>query len=462
MSDNDTNRMKDTTGLTFGVPSEDLQPEKSVPRAFARADLTEGGFQLMDRNHEVPLSEGRVVALVDGIEIGSSKKGWSPKKERLSVVCHYFPRVDLPVEVRFTTDDQSVDVAPSITLRSPGDVVLLVGYGTIDDVEIRISNGVIKGEGINRRSAFAQPSIICRVNGAVHREVDVEAGNPLVNGGIQVHFSARIEPSDFRESGALYEFQTLPNLETIAVRSFSANSIDETAIARLVRLEETFDQLSRRMSSGLSFLESRFELEALKTTQVINDLGEYLLTLVYDQLNQKNLESDRSEELSGAIGGFHQKMREARQEVGVGEAPTLRVLKPESPAFVSGWHKPEVSGDGVEFRWMTQRGGIHQPYPEELVDEITIECVTSFQPTVFPIHVLLDGRKVDAEVLPDTKSEPFLVKVALEKPTRFYRLDIFASDAKSPHEIAGSADRRVLSLAVGAIVLGYKQDQKGM
>lgn len=425
---------------------------------FDQSEISGRGFQLRLSKKIPPQSVSVVVAYVDGIEIGraSMDQGMG---EHLTIGCHYFPDTEFPVTIKFAAETGDVDVAPSVTVRHLNDIVGLIGYAELDDVELRTGNGMVTGRANLKGSTLQMPPILCRVNGVLHRDVKIESLTPMAGGDTRVKFSALIEATDLTDSGIQYEFYTLPSTATIGNLVVAPVRHGEENAAALAKLQQEVQQLSRQFTHEIAMSEARRQEQDKTNLKFMDRLGQYLLSVVFDE----TLTSRSPEKLSRAdkaISGFYDLVQDAAEQEFNVARPRKFAARADSQYFADGWHGMETTGAGVPFRWMHQRGGVHNPYPDMDVTEITLICLTRLDDGVFPIRILVDGRMMEAELDTTASGNAFFVKVVPAESLNFYRMDIVANQAFSPKQLDTGADMRELSIAVNACVFTYDQINK--
>lgn len=435
----------------------DAKDNERKPLPFDFSELVAQGFMLRKSETGGDLKTKAVIAYVDGIEIGSATVSDLNDGELL-LVCQTFPETSFPATIRFSNIENSVEIAPPFVLERREQVINLLGYKPLEQVELFIENGIIKGAASISGPTLQVPALICRVNGTLYREVSMEALVPTASGGTHVRFSVRIDPADLHESGSHFEILTLPRLDLVGSKQVAPRWVRDEALETVTRIATEVDQVGKRLDYEISIREARRKEQNKVNLEFIDRLGQYLLSVVFDQLNASD-KPEISTKANTAISGFRDLIDQAADVDFKLTQPRKFVLQSDAAGFVAGWHDHELSGDKLAFRWMTQRGSVHNPHPDLDVDEVVVNCLASISPDVLPVQAFLDGRPAECETVLQDEERPFLLRIKPPDNLPFYRLDLVASAAFSPKDMHQGNDVRRLSLAVNAVVINYTQSK---
>lgn len=427
--------------------------------AFAQAWI-EGDVIRLTAACDLPAGTG-VTALVGGVPIGRAVAAAAlAAGGRLDLRCGYYPDIGLPAEIRFALDGREDDAAPAVALTRMGQVIGLVGHGRIEEVELALSDGMIRGTGVNRTNAHKplQPRLICRVNGEILRDVTIDRVTANPGGGVLLAFSVPIEPGDVRESGAHYEILTLPDLRLVGARSLAPPLLDAAHETRLAAVEAKMSQMQRRHSLNLAALREALARTEVRHLALIDGFAEYMLSLIYDRMAATGNPDRPGPEEAAAIAAFRRLTAElAGAAAPPAPPPRAATVLPPDLALGQGWYGAETTGEGQPHVWMQRVGGVANPHPRAPVTLVSVLVQTVLVPEALPMAALFDGEPAEVGIFPDPEARPFRVNLRPAgggaKPVHL--IDLVAARAFSPHELSLSPDRRQLSLAVNAVTFHY-------
>ncbi|MBD3763763.1 MAG: hypothetical protein IE927_03235 [Rhodobacterales bacterium] len=401
-----------------------------------------------------------VTALVGGVPIGRAVAAAAlAAGGRLDLRCGYYPDIGLPADIRFALDGRDDDAAPPVALTRMGQVIGLVGHGRIEEVELTLADGVIRGTGVNRTNAHKplQPRLICRVNGEILRDVTVDRVTANPGGGVLLAFSVPIEAGDVRESGARYDILTLPNLQLVGSRSLAPPLLDAAHETRLAAVEARMSQMLRRHSLDLAALRDTLARTEARHLALIDGFAEYMLSLIYDRMAATGSPDRPGPEEAAAIAAFRQLTAELTGAAAPAAPPRAATVMPPDLARGQGWYGAETTGTGQAYVWMQRLGAVANPHPQAPVTLVSVLVQTLLMPEALPLAALFDGEPAEVSVFPDPEARPFRVNLRPAgggaKPVHL--IDLVAARAFSPQDLGLSPDRRQLSLAVNAVTFHY-------
>lgn len=339
------------------------------------------------------LAGQEVTAFVRGVPIG---KATIPAIERgrgeVVIPIEQFPWVGLPCEIRLEGQD-GLDVAPILVLGRSEQIYRVAGPGVLQDVDVRIVEGLIKGTAVNRINGFNRPMLIGRVNGATLRPINVQPVRPLDDGGCLVSFSMNLERDDFSAEGVRYEVLFLPSMAPIW--STTLAPVDQVAPDVMVEVEERLAASERRAATSASRFVSRFESDLQKQNDVIENLTAYLSSLILDRINVASSAPEDANTIATTI------LATARSNAGSGATASHAVVGVDSPFLGGGWSQIYEDKRRLPIRWMASTATIFNPHPERQVASILLTIAeTRGQTLSSDLTVLCDGQVAAVEIAP--------------------------------------------------------------
>ncbi len=360
-----------------------------------------------------------VTAFVRGVPIG---KATIPEIGRgggeVVIPVERFPWVGLPCEIRLEGQD-GLDVAPILVLSRSEQIYRLAGPGVIQEVDVRITEGLIKGTAVNRINGFNQPMLIGRVNGAALRPINVQPVRPLDDGGCLVSFSMSFERDDFSTEGVRYEVLFLPSMAPIW--STTLAPVDQVAPDVMVEVEERLAVCERRAATSASQLVSRFESELRKQNEVIENLTAYLSSLVLDRINLTSSAAEDANAIAATI------LAAARSNASSVATASHAVVGVDSPFLGGGWSQVFQDKRRLPIRWMASTATIFNPHPERQVASIRLTIAeTRGQTLSSDLTVLCDGQISAVEIAPMNEA-PCTITIAPPNPDRILLIALLVS-----------------------------------
>jgi hypothetical protein len=404
--------------------------------------------------------EDRVVAYVNGIPIGKSARQSSlTEGDSVVIACDYFPCVSLPCQVRFGLEDANRDIAPVFTIRSAGEVERLVGSGRLEDIKLKLQNGVLSGTATNKINGLSQPLLLCRVNGFLLRPVQTDKPRMRDEGGCRVSFAMPVEASDLTLSGTSYELLQLPDMAILGTLSFP--SADALGLAPLIScLEYSVEHLRRRLDLELVRARDLAERRHKESQDVLEAVVEYLVALVFDRVASKQ-DDDAAVDESEALAEFRRLIAGASERRLSAHQHDSQHVRPDSLLFVDGWFEVEVDDRGLDFRWMGLGSSLFNPQPARPVTAVTFTVSTTATSTEPKVTATFDAEPVDVEVISSPNGAPYTLRLVPRggAPARLAQvIRLSTTQIARPDAGTDSAERRVLTFAVLGATFHYQRN----
>lgn len=423
----------------------------------------EKGRIVLTAGQDVPAG-AKLRALVAGITIGTAvvpgRPGARPGLRAgatLDVVCDHYPSLSLPAEIRFARDDSDEDTAPPLMLARPDQVLALVGPGRLEQVQLTLVDGVLRGVAVNPVNALIRPHLICRVNGTLLRDVTVDSFAPRPGKGVLVTFSARAEMTDFTASGASYEILSLPALTVVTSLVLTPPLPGDGQSRRMAAIEAELAQISRRITMEAEGSRAMLDSHVSEQQALLTSFADYMLALIYDRLNPGAAPSPESAgDTDPALAAFRSML------AGYGDravAPPAGVVHLTTEALLrhGGWYPAEIAENGDSFTWMSNLAEFRNPHPDTPVTLMSMSVLGHLSPDVFPITALFDGEAARIEVINDAQGNPRRLNLypAQGKAKPVHLVQLMAARALSPRDLGGAEDDRLLSVAVAEIAVHF-------
>ncbi|TXN43411.1 hypothetical protein [Methylobacterium sp. WL7] len=430
-----------------GPPPKDLLFGRSAANA-GRVVLTAlKDFQLT----------GHVLALVDGIEVGRSRGRSSyAEGDEVEILIQRFPFVGLPNRVRFSSEE-GFDLAEPLTVGSPSDAARLAGPGELSCHGLKIENGVLTGQVINKLNGLATPVLIAKING-VFRQVQVGQPRLRDEGGSLYKLSVSLAAEDLTDIGMTLAIFSLPDFEPIGNVHFSRVERD-VIVDAVAKLDQRISQLDFKAkidaAGNLRILEEAVERQQMR----LSDAIEYFSVLVHDHRNPPPGDVKAAEEINRTIRSFYETMAASEKAAKRRSAADILTLAPDHAAYGDDWHGLEFIG-GRPSRWMPGSATIYNPSAERRVSSVflsVLDFIGDAAPDIF-IHVD-DEAAIRGKSFGLLTRRTHTIRFDFPSPRHFGVACLVASRTLRPNELdESSSDIRPLSVHVTGIRLLMEPD----
>jgi hypothetical protein len=440
-----------------------VHPDAAAAAMWFASSRQEKGRIVLTAGQDVPAG-ARLRALVAGITIGTAVVPGRPGSRpglragaTLDLACDHYPGLPLPAEIRFARDDSDEDTAPPLMLARPDQVLALVGPGQLEQVQLTLVDGVLRGLAVNPVNALIRPHLICRVNGTLLRDVTVDSIANRPGRGAMITFSVRAEMTDFSASGASYEILSLPDLAVVTSLALTPPLPGDGQSRRMATIETELAQISRRITMEAEGARATLERHVGEQQALLTGFADYMLALIYDRLNPgAALPPDAGVEADPALAAFRQMLagpgdRAAPPPASVVHLPTETLLRH------GGWYPAEIAENGDSFSWMSNLAEFRNPHPDTPVTLMSMQVLGHLSPEVFPITALFDGEAARVEVISDIQGNPLRLNLhpAQGRAKPVHLVQLIAARALSPRDLGGAEDDRLLSVAVAGVAVHF-------
>ncbi len=450
-------------GSDMTTTTDELNEASEAGRLlFAQVRLESGCFRLRAAT-DVQSDATAIIALANGQVIGRSTQSVGDQALEpgswLDIRCRHFPKLPLPVEIRFAVEGGDDDVAPPFTISTEDQILRLVGPASLRDVSLTISEGVVHGEGTVDNNNLLKPSLIGRVNGLVLREVSVSETIEDASGNARISFQMPINATDLTGSGILIEFVSLPEMKILASRTFAPLEGVSALAGRLSELEVAVEQVRRQRIVDMARLIDMLDERDHDRTFQMDRAFEYMLTLLQDTLNRDASASPDTTEHAHVAA-----LRELLTKQGVltekRRKPPRDVVNPTSPAFMTGWYPTEIYSDGRPFRWMGRGAVIDNPRPAERVRRVSLHVLMVFGGSDVRVRAFFDRTPAVVHRVETDGGGPFIIDITAQDDDAVYvgRVDLVSETAENPKRIGVAEDDRILSMAVVEARFDYEDE----
>ena len=440
-SQNETATTESLGSEPLDYPFEVLNIEGSAYRLKARRDAD---------------VDGRIRAVVNGIQIGASERvDRIQAGETVYVICDYFPHCSLPAVVDFCDATGAEALAQATTLNSVSAVVNLIGLGVLDEVTLSIGAGKILGRGWNPNNGVAAPFLLLDVNGRTVRRVAVTHVAPDARRGSEVRFEAEMDASDFANAGATFVLRNATDGSSIGTIAYT-RSIAGSAESEVVQLKLELKRLEKYYRFIFERIMSEINRRDAKSTARLDAIVEYMLSLIYDKL--ASAQDEERVSLEPLIQSFNEMV--ALKSGRVPRKEDLAVVGVDSSFFNEGWLPQELDVRGGPFRWMGVEGFVFNPRPDLLLSHIVVSVACAVPNQVGFVSALADGEPMKVSIMASEIGTPFTLRLSFED-TRFRPIGAVRLVARGARE-AGGGDTRVLSIGVSKLTFffaGIADDQ---
>ncbi len=415
-----------------------------VPRAadedgppFGSPQVARGCLALVALRDVSP--EADLVAWVDGVEIGRRIDQNAIRAGQIvEIPCHYFPNRELPCEVRIGTEGGVRDAAPGLILRDTDEVEALVGPGTLDEVRLKIVNGVLEGTAVNARNGLGRPPLVCRVNGHLLRYVDHVAARKRDSGGAYLTFRMPLGAADITADGVTYELLQLPNLALLGSYAFTRRDATAASLT-LVRLNSVLESLSKRLDFEMGRLREECNLQVQEMDATLEGVMNYILALASDEIAKPP--QVREAEAATAFRKI------AEQAKALPRQPRSVHVRPSASYFVDGWFEVEIDNRGYEFRWMGLEASLLNPNPSWPVASVTLTIGATARPGEPQIEALFDAEAATVRVLASSNGAPYTVEIVPHSDISTLSFVLYLRCGRAHAAEPAMTDKRVLTLA---------------
>ena len=320
----------------------------------------------------------RLQAFVRGVPLGEAVTV-SEGDSHVLVPVERFPHVDFPAELRIARDD-GTDAVPPVIVQDAATVNILVGEGTLTDVEVDFRNGLVTGTARNRTNGTNVPVLIGRVNGTLLRPVDVRLEGGDETGGARLRFTLPVEAGDFSDRGVSFEILHAPSMDCVW-RSVLAPA--DTLMAGGIVTDIRLSEAERKLADAGLALETRLTAKVARQQALIEDITAHLLALVNDK---------------GADNRVQARQLMAASGHDVAADSTVGVVGPLSPYMGWGWSAPELGDDRIEHRRMGAAATVLNPHPDRAVRAIALTVLRATPESLMALSARTDG--VEAQIEP--------------------------------------------------------------
>jgi hypothetical protein len=392
-------------------------------------------------------AEGGVAAHLGGVELARLPlEGAIAPGAELVLRPRWLPQAALPAEIRFSTAAGTVELAPPLALASASAAAALFGPGHWLAEQVRIELGLLRGLLRNERNGMAEPVAYARLNTVATRPLVLRPAVPLPEGGCLWPFELALLPEDLMESGmtlTLHVAGQQPPLASLAWGRAWAG----TEAAQMVALEARVAELERNAQARLAQLAEEQQRLHLEQRERIDAFIEYAGALLLD----------RAAEAEAAPG------REALRAVLAppappppAPAPDRVAMGPEAGSFGFGWHPVETEGKtGTPFRWMASSGQLTSPRPGRAVVAVEIETLHLWGAREPQLRATLGEQELAVSFEAGEGAGRFRIRLVPPRPVPAQALRLESLASGSPAQGGGSADARVLSLAVRGVAFEF-------
>ncbi|MBB5372755.1 hypothetical protein [Acidocella aromatica] len=398
--------------------------------------------------------KGNIDVLVRGILLSSTQvAGKFEAGQHIDLPVNYFPNVQLPGQLRICFGDE--EIAPPLAIKSPEDVMALVGQGEIKAENLSLEAGLLRGSLVLRGNAASIPHAYIRLNGVVIRSVVVEPPAARDTGGAACRFAVPIRPADFVESGLNIDLHVSGIDYPLANFSYTRN--DPAADGqRLLKLEEEMRQLQRSASAQVEMLNANFQRRLTLQQERVDAFIEYATSIVLDHF--ANAFETKSDPMT-----FLRALTEARSQTVSGETAQIQSqaihnaeARVDSNLFAFGWYDLERNDSGP-FRWMGQTALVNNPYPNLPISRMDF-LITHVYGAAEPL-LRVTADDVEFNVTTSKFGGHYLVTFsapqgAQEIYAQSIRVESFNSGCPATDE--GTTDTRILSVAAEKVDFHYR------
>jgi hypothetical protein len=235
----------------------------------------------------------------------------------------------------------------------------------------------------------------------------------------------------------------------------------------LSRLEALLQEHKGVAASRLNFLEQTFEKRMSLMQQRLDSFIEYISTIAFDRLACERVENDGGDSITrmpNEVQKFVDTLTKAINSGSVGLPATLeedfeaiKIIEVSSDAFGDGWYGPELI-DGIQCRWMSERGLVFLPMAPSAPCKIEILLCAIYGASEPHVIANIDGRSVPVAV-ETTSLQGVTLTIVPDRGGQtkidFLCLSLESLTYNSPLLDGVGEDVRTLSIMVKAIILHY-------